>query len=292
MARLVLLPSLADPPGALVPYAVGACVQQLPAIGRCLRAPTLDRRERIAVVGLDAFKLRVARLVDVITEFGSPPLGALLDNPVRKSDRRGQAGERRRTIFRHCRQGGELHTDVGWELALRLHIHPALGAFLVVVVAGQRVVDQRPDTQNRANRPGRCARGVDPSVIDGELVARHRLQVLSRGWWRCGHRNGHRGDVTHRQHLVGGATQCGMPGREEGRTVLASDIGIGGDLQHLRQLQHRLQGRWEHHQRRIAAEFGEPAARLDIPQPEVQPHIGARHDGSPTKRSTPSLVRT
>ncbi len=89
MARLVLLPSLADPPGTLAPYTVGACVQQLPAVGGCLRAPTLDRRERIAVVGLDALKLRVPRLGDVLTEFGSAPLGALLDNPVRKSDRRG-----------------------------------------------------------------------------------------------------------------------------------------------------------------------------------------------------------
>jgi hypothetical protein len=47
--------------------------------------------------------LRVARLADVVTEFGSPPLGALLDNPVRTSNRRAQAVEQRRTIFRHCR---------------------------------------------------------------------------------------------------------------------------------------------------------------------------------------------
>ena len=67
------------------------------------------------------------------------------------------------------------------------------------------------------------------------------------------------------QHVVGRASQRRMPGREQSRTVLAGDVGIGGNPQILRQLQRRLQGRREHHQRCIAAGVGEPAARLDIP---------------------------
>ena len=135
LAGLVFLPGLLDPPGTLVPYAFGACVQQLPAVGRCLLAPTLQGRERIPIVGLDAVELRVARLADVVTEFGSPPLGALLDNPIRTSNRRTQVLRQRRVIFRHRRQAGKLRADLGAELALRWHVHPAFGAFLVVVVA-------------------------------------------------------------------------------------------------------------------------------------------------------------
>jgi hypothetical protein len=105
------------------------------------------------------------------------------------------------------------------------HVDP-----LVEAVVGRHVVGhERSRGQHRlANEGGRLAGGVDAAVVDGEVVAEAGEQGLERrGQARWGREVAHT-CVSGFEHPVGSDVDQRVPGREQDRSVLAGDVGIGG----------------------------------------------------------------
>ena len=152
-------------------------------------------------------------------------------------------------------------------------VQPALHALLVGLLGRDHIGGQGADPQHRAGDPPRQTGDVDPAVVDGELVAGALLELVGRRGRGCRFGEGEHPDVAVSEGGVGGPDQHRMAGGEQYGTVLAGDVGIGGDDQLGRQVEVIGQRFGEHDQRAVTDGFGQPAAVLDVTQPEAQARI-------------------
>ena len=147
-----------------------------------------------------------------------------------------------------------------------------------MVVGRQRKGDQRADPQDRPDGRSRPARQVDASVVGSELIAGAGLQLLGVRW--TGRRAGkpNTPDVAVGEHRLGSRRQQRVAGRQQERTVLPGDLGIGRDGHVLRLLVPVLQVLRQQHQGGIADSLVNTALGTHVLQPEVQARICDGHD--------------
>ena len=263
----------------------------------CVRAgtPLVDRRQRRCVVLRRAGDLRDPFGVGFDAELLAAPCGGGVEFAVGGGHRGGQPA--RRHLGSRGGLGGADRAQQPVRGVLRpgdarRHVEEAFGDLGELLVGRDGVADQRPEPQQRPVGSEDRAGGIDPAVIDRDLIPDLGQEVL-RGCLLGAVRQGERADVPRVDDRLGTLVDLGVAGAEKQHTVFPGDVGIVGDQRRLRQVVLGAQVPGQDRQHRVAGLLPQSAVRVQVAQPEGEGGpVAADHCcSSPTSASTPSLLR-
>ena len=291
----VLLADLGQATVALADRRLGAGIQQGPALRVRAGTTLVDRGQRRCVVLRRAGDLRDPFGVGFDAQLLAAPCGGGVEFAVGGGHRGGQPT--RRHLGSRGGLGGADRAQQPVRGVMRpgnarRHVEEAFGDLGEPLVGRDGVADQRPEPQQRPVGSEDRAGGIDPAVIDRDLVPDLGQEVL-RGCLLRAVRQGERADVPRADDRFGTLVDLGVAGAEEQHTVFPGDVGIVGDQRGFRQVVLGAQLTGQDRQHRVAGLLPEPALVVQVAQPEGEggPMPADHCCSSPTSASMPSLLR-
>ena len=291
----VLLADLRQAAVALSHRRLGAGIQQGLALRVRAGTTLVDRRQRRRVVLRCAGDLRGPFGIGFDGEFLAAPCSGGVEFAVGGGHRSGQPA--RPHLRSPGRIGGVDRTQQSVRGVLRpgdarRHVEEAFGDLGELLVGRDGVADQRAEPQQRSVRSEDRAGGIDPAVIDRDLVPDLGQEVLRRCLLRPV-LQGERADVPRVDDRLGTLVDLGVTGAEEQHAVFPRDVRVVSDQRRFRQVVHGAQLPGQDRQHRVAGLLPEPAVMAQVAQPEGEggPMVADHCCSSPTSASTPSLLR-